>query len=61
MGLKNINESVYNDLAWGGLDFEDSTSLTEADKEHIEYRLSAEQLNTAFDAQIPAGIKIIRN
>lgn len=61
VGLININELVYNDLAWGGLDFENNTSLTEADKQRIESRLSAEQLDTPFDTQIPAGVKLIRN
>lgn len=61
VGLININDSVYYDLVWGGLDFGSNTLLTEADKQRIQDRLSAEQLNIAFDAQIPAGIKLIRN
>ena len=58
-GLININKKVYNDLAWGGLDFENNALLTEADKERIQYRLSAEQLNTAFNTQTPVGTVLV--
>jgi len=59
VGLININESVYNDLAWGGLDFENNALLTETDKQRIQYRLNAEQTNTAYDTQTPVGTELV--
>lgn len=60
-GLISVDESVYNDLAWGGLDFESNALLTDSEKERIQYRLSAEQLNTAFDTQTPVGTGLFSN
>lgn len=59
VGLMSVDEKVYNDLAWGGLDFESNALLTETDKQRIKNRLSAEQINTAFDTQTPAGIELV--
>ncbi len=58
-GLISIADSIYHDLAWGGLDFESNALLTKAEKQRIQYRLSAEQLNTAFDTQTPVGIELV--
>lgn len=60
-GLISITESVYHDLAWGGLDFESNVLLTKAEKQRIQYRLSAEQLNTRFDTQTPVGTELVSN
>ena len=51
--LKEVNErqgvvadnSIYLDLAWGGLDFQNNESLDVSDKERIQIRLVAAQLN----------------
>lgn len=53
MSLKEYNNnenrftdsSVYTDLAWGGLDFENNESLNEDDRKHIETTLAKAQLN----------------
>lgn len=57
-GLVNVAESVYTNLAWGGLDFEDNVVLTQKDKERIQYRLIAEQLNRRSGTETPAGIQL---
>lgn len=57
MHLK-INNSVYTDLAWGGLDIENSIQLSDMEKERIESRLVAEQLNRQVDNQKPEGITL---
>lgn len=57
-GLKNIDEYIYTDLAWGGLDFQNSTQLTAYAKKRIQNRLLAEQLNKQFGTERPVGIKI---
>jgi hypothetical protein len=54
----SIDDMVYNDLAWGGLDVENSSLLTEFQKQRIQYRLVAEVTNRRSGAQKPAGIKI---
>lgn len=57
MGL-NISDSIYEDLAWGGLDFENNSQLSADDKTRISDRLVAEQTNTIEGTQPPAGQKI---
>lgn len=52
----NIDENIYSDLAWGRLDFENSSQLSDEDKVRIQHRLSAEQLNIAFLTESPAGV-----
>ena len=61
IGLISIDKSVYNDLAWGGLDFENDALLTETDKQRIQNRVSAEHFSTAFDTQSPVGIRLVKN
>ncbi len=39
------DNSVYTDLAWGGLDFENNESLNDDDRKHIETTLAKAQLN----------------
>lgn len=58
VGLNNVDEQVYTDLAWGGLDFEHNSQLTGIEKERIQDRLVAEQLNKRSGTVNPAGIKI---
>lgn len=51
--LQEVNErqgvvadnSIYLDLAWGGLDFQNNESLDDTDKERIQIRLVAAQLS----------------
>lgn len=57
-GLK-IDDIVYQDLAWGGLDFNNNSQLTDEDKQRIQLRLSAEQLNRSFASQIPVGLAVL--
>ncbi len=45
-----FDDSVYIDLAWGGLDFKNNTNLEEADKKRIQLRLVSEQLNISVEA-----------
>lgn len=56
LGLQ-IDDYIYNDLAWGGLDFSNNSQLSDADKVRIQNRLSAEQNNSTFDTESPAGQK----
>ena len=60
MSLSFIDDSVYTDLAWGGLDFKNNSQLTDEDKERIQLRLSAEQLNKVFSEGVPVGITTAR-
>ncbi len=58
-GLDNIDEQIYTDLAWGGLDFENSAQLTMNVKQRIQNRLLAEQLNGQVGAEKPVGIQVV--
>jgi hypothetical protein len=49
------DDAVYYDLAWGGLDYQTSNYLTDAEKTRIENRLNAEQLNKVVASVRPAG------
>lgn len=51
----SVDYSIYTDLAWGGLDFQNNEDLTAFNKERIQYRLTAEQLNTIVFDIAPAG------
>ncbi len=53
-----VNDNVYLDLAWGGLDFQNNEKLTGADKRRIQFRLSAEQMDVAFSEIYPTGPKL---
>jgi hypothetical protein len=53
----NIDDYVYRDLSWGGLDFSNNNSLSDTDKDRIGNRLSAEQTNTTQDSEAPLGQK----
>jgi hypothetical protein len=44
-----FDDSVYSDLAWGGLDFQNNTALEEADKKRIQLRLVSAQLNISVE------------
>lgn len=54
LGLR-VDESVYTDLAWGGLDFQNNDGLAEENKERIRQRLQAEQLGAPVFPVFPAG------
>lgn len=54
LGLR-VDESVYTDLAWGGLDFQNNDGLAEENKERIRQRLQAEQLGAPVSPVPPAG------
>lgn len=55
LGLQ-VDDSVYTDLAWGGLDFHNHNELAEESKLRIQRRLAAEQYDTpVFPAIQPAG------
>ncbi|WP_130855561.1 hypothetical protein [Olivibacter jilunii] len=53
----SIDSYIYNDLAWGGLDFMNNSQLSDTDKERIQNRLSAEQTGTVYGDEAPAGLK----
>ncbi|TAH14515.1 MAG: hypothetical protein EAZ12_00285 [Sphingobacteriia bacterium] len=53
----NLNDSIYNDMAWGGLDFSNNSNLSDDDKERIQHRLSAEQTNSTFGNEAPSSKK----
>ncbi|MBN8836381.1 MAG: hypothetical protein J0I09_03930 [Sphingobacteriia bacterium] len=53
----NIDKSIYDDLAWGGLDYPNNNLLTDDDKIRIYNRLSAEQYNTKYGGEYPSGKK----
>lgn len=51
-----VDDSVYTDLAWGGLDFHNHHELAEESKLRIRQRLAAEQYDTpVFPAIQPVG------
>jgi hypothetical protein len=58
-GLTDVDEQVYTDLAWGGLDFQHNSQLTGTERERIQNRLVAEQLNKRSGTANPAGFKIV--
>ncbi len=61
VGLNDIDEYVYTDLAWGGLDFQSSTQLTADIKKRIQNRLKAEQLNKQVDTEKPVvAFKLVK-
>lgn len=53
----NINDDVYGDLAWAGLDYIHNSSLSDEEKDRIQNRISAEFKNTIFDTEVPMGEK----
>lgn len=58
VGLHNVDQYVYTDLAWGGLNFQDSIQLTSKIKKRIQNRLSAEQLNKPFGTERPVSFSL---
>lgn len=54
----SVDQSVYADLAWGGLNFQNNSLLTQTDKKRIQLRLSAEQLNRTIFNVNPVGTKV---
>lgn len=56
IGLQ-IDRYVYDDLAWGGLDFDNNYYLSPDDKVRIQNRLSAEKTNQKFGDEDPKGQK----
>jgi hypothetical protein len=55
LGL-TVNDSVYTDLAWGGLDFQHNEELAEENKLRIHRRLKAEQFDTPIFPDVrPVG------
>ncbi|MBD0278383.1 MAG: hypothetical protein ICV81_10540 [Flavisolibacter sp.] len=45
---QSVQDSVYIDLAWGGLDFHNNNQLTKEEKMQIQQRLTTEQFGIAF-------------
>ncbi len=60
-GLSLSDDTVYTDLAWGGLDFKNNSQLSDEDKERVQLRLSAEQLNIDISEEAPVGITSANN
>jgi hypothetical protein len=56
-----IDSQIYMDLAWGGLDYINNTSLTDDEKERINNRIAAEQTNSLFADTSPSGLKLLCN
>jgi hypothetical protein len=56
LGLQ-MDDLDYKDMAWGGLDFLNNTSLTDDDKDRIGHRLLAEQTNARSGTTYPIGTK----
>ncbi|MDP8933904.1 MAG: hypothetical protein M3N42_07095, partial [Cyanobacteriota bacterium] len=52
------DDAVYVDLAWGGLNFQNNKRLTKEDKQRINSRLRAEQLNRTYALVTPVGINL---
>lgn len=50
-----VDDSVYTDLAWGGLDFHNNDQIEEESKLRIQQRLNAEQFNASAYPIRPAG------
>jgi len=44
-------------MAWGGLDFQNNSTLTDDDKDRIQNRLSAEMSNKRVGDAIPSSDK----
>lgn len=57
IGLIDVDNSVYTDLAWGGLDFKNNAGLTSETKKRIQNRLLAEQLNEPSGTETPVAFK----
>jgi hypothetical protein len=58
LGLQ-ADDSVYTDLAWGGLDYHNCDTLAEESKLRIQRRLTAEQFDVpVFPAIHPAGPQV---
>ena len=58
VGLNKVDKSVYTDLAWGGLDFQNNIKLTGNIKQRIQNRLLAEQLNGSFGGEKPVAFSV---
>ncbi len=56
LGLQ-LSDYIYQDMAWGGLDFSNNSQLSDDEKARIQNRLSAEQTNSTFGTESPAGQK----
>ncbi len=54
----HLNDYIYNDMAWSGLDFNNNSQLTDEEKVRIQNRLSAEYTNNRFDSESPVGQQI---
>lgn len=52
-----LDDYIYNDLAWGGLDYDNNFQLSDDDKIRIQNRINAEQTNSTYDTESPAGVK----
>lgn len=53
----NIDKYIYDDLAWGGLDFQNNSQLSDEQKDRILNRLKAEQYNSKYGDEYPSGTK----
>ena len=53
-----VENIVFSDLAWGGLNFRNNDLLTDEEKERIHHRLLAELFNKQFGEERPAGVPI---
>lgn len=55
LGLE-VADSVYTDLAWGGLDYRSNTSLADDSKQRIQSRLTAEQTDTPLAQSLISAV-----
>jgi hypothetical protein len=55
----DVDNTIFSDLAWGGLEFRNNDNLTQEDKVRIHDRLLAELLNAEVGDERPAGVALI--
>ncbi|HKH62374.1 MAG TPA: hypothetical protein VKA49_16140 [Flavitalea sp.] len=53
-----VENTVFSDLAWGGLNFRNNDMLSDEEKERIHNRLLAELFNKQAGDEKPAGVSI---
>jgi hypothetical protein len=57
----DANDIIYNDLAWGGLNVQNSRLLTQKEKRRIQNRLSAEQSGHRNGTENPVGTRLTKS
>ena len=55
--LNITDDQIFKDLAWGGLDYVNNSTLDDDDKERISKRLEAELKNRTVDGKTPSSSK----